>query len=211
MEDLFDDASSQTIEVEEDILWLKRFCHPSTLASVISQIAVQAPWRHMATKSGRQINVAMTNCGRLGWVSDRQGYYYSELDPQSGKRWPGMPDVFRDLAQSAAQIAGFEDFDPDACLMNRYQPGQGMGAHQDRNERDLSQPIVSVSLGLSARFFLKGLDNRGKASSIDLSSGDVMVWGRGARLVYHGVRPLKPGVDPVFGECRINLTFRRAG
>lgn len=211
MNDLFDDGLPEIFEVEDDIFWLKRFCDPLSLVSAVDQVVARAPWRHMATRSGRQINVAMTNCGHLGWVSDRRGYRYSALDPESGEPWPAMPVEFVDLARSAARVVGFKAFEPDACLMNRYQAGQGMGSHQDRNECDFSQPIVSVSLGLPARFFIKGLENRGQAKSLDLSSGDTVVWGRGARLVYHGVRPLKGGVDPVFGEYRVNLTFRRAG
>jgi len=159
------------------------------------------------------MSVAMTNCGELGWVSDRRGYRYSAIDPETGKPWPAMPAVMQSLAAEAADLAGYPGFKPDACLINRYVPGAQMGAHQDRNERDRSQPIVSVSLGIPARFFVMLEDTADSAKSIpvDLSDGDVIVFGGAARMCSHGVRKLKSGLHPLWGEARWNLTFRMAG
>ena len=170
-----------------------------------------APFRHMVTPGGFRMSVAMTNCGALGWVTDRSGYRYDPLDPQSGRRWPAMPASFLTLAQAAAAEAGFDGFHPDACLVNRYQPGARLSLHQDRNELDLRQPVVSVSLGLPALFLFGGERRADKPLRIGLEHGDVVVWGGPARLRYHGVAPLKTGHHALLGDCRINLTFRKAG
>ena len=176
----------------------------------IRGIAREAPFRRMVTPGGLPMSVSMTNCGPLGWVSDRAGYRYSAVDPESGRAWPAMPEAFRGLAVSAAAAAGFAGFAPDACLINRYAPGAKMSPHQDKDERDLEQPIVSVSLGLPAVFQFGGLARREPLERIALEDGDVVVWGGPARLRYHGVLPLKPGDHPVFGPYRYNLTFRTA-
>lgn len=157
------------------------------------------------------MSVAMTNCGALGWVTDRAGYRYSERDPVSGQRWPEMPAEFRDLAVRAAARAGYRDFAPDACLINRYEPGARMALHQDRDEPDLSAPIVSVSLGLPAVFLWGGAERADRPTRIRLGHGDVVVWGGETRLNFHGVAPLADGEHPGLGRQRINLTFRRAG
>jgi alkylated DNA repair protein (DNA oxidative demethylase) len=164
----------------------------------------------MITPGGFRMSVAMTNCGPLGWVSDRTGYRYSPLDPESGAAWPAMPKCFIDLAANAAEAAGFANFTPDACLINRYEPGAKMSLHQDKDERDFEQPIVSVSLGLPATFQFGGDRRSGGAARIPLQHGDVVVWGGPARLRYHGVLPLKDGEHPKLGACRMNLTFRKA-
>ncbi len=169
-----------------------------------------APLRHMLTPGGLRMSVAMSNCGSLGWISDRHGYRYSADDPQSGQAWPKMPEVFAQLAHEAAATAGFADFIPDACLINRYEPGAKLSLHQDRDERDFSQPIVSVSLGLPATFLFGGLHRGDRALRIPLVHGDVVVWGGPSRLRHHGVLPLKDGTHSVLGACRINLTFRKA-
>jgi alkylated DNA repair protein (DNA oxidative demethylase) len=153
----------------------------------------------------------MTNAGPLGWVSDRRGYRYDPIDPDSGKPWPAMPDVFLELAETAAARAGFSGFVPDACLINRYEPGTRLTLHQDRNERDFGQPIVSVSLGIPAVFQFGGMRRTDRALRVPLAHGDVVVWGGPARLRYHGVLPLKPNQHEALGECRINLTLRCAG
>jgi alkylated DNA repair protein (DNA oxidative demethylase) len=157
------------------------------------------------------MSVATTNCGALGWLSDRKGYRYGERDPESGKPWPPMPDSFRSVAIQAAAAAGFRGFAPDACLVNRYVAGTRLTLHQDRNERDFRQPIVSVSLGLPAVFLFGGTRRSDKPARIPLEHGDVAVWGGPARLRFHGVMPLKDGHDPLLGACRFNLTFRKAG
>ena len=177
----------------------------------LQAVLAQAPLRHMVTPGGFRMSVAMSNCGALGWVSDATGYRYDALDPGSGRPWPALPGSFVALAGQAAAQAGFSDFVPDACLINRYEPGARLTLHQDRNERDLRQPIVSVSLGLPAVFLFGGLKRNDPTLRVPLVHGDVVVWGGPARLRYHGVLALKPGHHVLTGACRINLTLRRAG
>jgi DNA oxidative demethylase len=181
------------------------------LVSALNAIVESAPFRHMVTPSGFRMSVAMTNCGALGWVTDRTGYRYDEIDPETGLQWPAMPPVFLRLAASAAHAAGFPRFSPDACLINRYQPGARLSLHQDRNERDFDQPVVSVSLGLPAIFQFGGSKRSDKTVRIPVIHGDVIVWGGSARLRYHGVAPLKKGNHPLLRGYRYNLTFRKAG
>jgi DNA oxidative demethylase len=181
------------------------------LIPALKAVVERAPFRHMVTPGGFRMSVAMTNCGRLGWVTDRTGYRYDEIDPETGRRWPAMPLVFLRLAVNAAQAAGFPLFSPDACLINRYQPGARLTLHQDKNERDFGQPIVSVSLGLPAIFQFGGLDRSDTTTRIPVVHGDVIVWGGPARLRYHGVAPLKEGTHTLLGGYRYNLTFRKAG
>ncbi len=183
----------------------------AVLWDAVRAIEAAAPFRHMITPGGFQMSVAMTNCGSLGWVTDRSGYRYTAIDPETGRDWPALPESFRLLAASAAEAGGFPKFKADACLVNRYEPGAKMSLHQDKNEQDYSQPIVSVSLGLPAVFLFGGLERSDKAARVRLHHGDVVVWGGPARLRYHGILPLKPGEHPLTGACRINLTFRAAG
>lgn len=180
------------------------------LLDAIDAVVAQAPFRHMQTPGGHTMSVAMTSCGNAGWVTDRRGYRYAADDPDSGRPWPQMPAVLRDLAQRAAADAGFAGFDPDACLINRYVPGAKMALHQDKDERDFSAPIVSVSLGLPVIFQFGGMARSDKPRRYDLRHGDVFVWGGPSRLVYHGVLTLKDGDHPLLGKQRINLTFRNA-
>ncbi len=182
----------------------------AALIDAIHTVAQAAPFRHLVTPGGFRMSVAMTNCGALGWVSDRRGYRYDPIDPESGKPWPAMPDIFRALAGDAATAAGFADFQPEACLINRYEPGTRLTLHQDRDENNYEQPIVSVSLGLPAMFQFGGLARSDKTQKIPLQHGDVVVWGGPSRLRYHGILPLKPGHHPILGAQRLNLTFRRA-
>jgi len=181
------------------------------LLDAIDRVAAGSPFRHMLTPGGRHMSVAMTNCGALGWISDRGGYRYAALDPQSGRPWPAMPESFLELAASAAKRAGFAGFVPDACLVNRYEPGARLTLHQDRDERDFSAPIVSVSLGLPAVFLFGGERRTDRPQKVALAHGDVVVWGGPARLRFHGVLPLADGNHPLTGRHRINLTLRRAG
>jgi len=201
------------IEVAPGAVLLPEFARPDdvALSNAVAEIAAAAPFRNMITPGGFRMSVAMTNCGALGWVTDRTGYRYTAIDPQSGSPWPRMPDLFHDLAARAADSAGFAGFQPDACLINRYEPGAKMSLHQDKNEIDYTQPIVSVSLGLPAVFLFGGMERKDKAARVKLHHGDVVVWGREARLRFHGILPLKAGEHPVTGACRINLTFRVAG
>lgn len=181
----------------------------SDLLAAVDSIAAAAPFRHMVT-SGGAMSVAMTNCGTLGWVSDRTSYRYDPNDPESGRPWPAMPESFSELAQQAAASAGYPRFVPDACLINRYEPGARMSLHQDKDERDFREPIVSVSLGLPATFLFGGDKRADKAERVALSHGDVVVWGGPTRLRYHGVLALKSGLHSLVASHRINLTFRRA-
>jgi len=183
----------------------------AALHDALNEVIAQAPLRHMVTPGGLRMSVAMTNCGALGWVSDRRGYRYDAVDPDSGKPWPAMPSAFRSLAVDAAEQAGFVDFEPDACLVNRYEPGARLSLHQDRDEKDYAQPIVSVSLGLPAVFLFGGLRRADKALRVPLAHGDVVVWGGPARLRFHGVLPLAQGEHAFAGAFRFNLTFRQAG
>jgi DNA oxidative demethylase len=182
----------------------------SALLAALRSVAAKAPFRHMTTPGGYRMSVAMTNCGPLGWITDRSGYRYDSIDPESGKRWPVMPEAFLTLATSASREAGFPNFQPDACLINRYEPGTKLSLHQDKDEKDFSQPIVSVSLGIPATFLFGGLRRVDKTERIGLRHGDVVVWGGAARLRYHGVAPLKDAEHPRLGRVRINLTFRKA-
>jgi len=174
-------------------------------------VIAEAPLRHMVTPGGLAMAVAMTNCGPLGWVSDRRGYRYQGTDPLSGEPWPAMPAVFRSLAGRAASAAGFDGFEPDACLVNRYEPGTRLSLHQDRDETDHGAPIVSVSLGLPAVFLWGGLKRADRPHRVPLVHGDVVVWGGPSRLVFHGVAPLAAGEHDRLGAQRVNLTFRKAG
>ena len=197
--------------LEEGAVLLRGFAAEEALALVqaIGQVAQAAPFRHLVTPGGYTMSVAMTNCGRVGWFSDRSGYRYSPTDPDSGEPWPAMPVVFLGLAERAAAAAGFDGYDPDACLINRYAPGAKLGLHQDRDERDQWAPIVSVSLGLPAVFLWGGKRRSDAVRRLRVENGDVAVWGGPARFIYHGVAPLKDGTHPLTGAVRLNLTFRK--
>jgi len=183
----------------------------SELMAAVERIGAAAPFRHLTTPGGHLMSVAMTNCGELGWVSDRSGYRYQHVDPLSGEPWPAMPALLGCNAAEAAEATGYARFMPDACLINRYQPGARLSLHQDRNERDMDAPIVSMSLGLPAVFLFGGPRRSDRPRRIRLDHGDVVVWGGPTRLVFHGVEPLDDGLHPLTGRCRINLTFRKAG
>jgi alkylated DNA repair protein (DNA oxidative demethylase) len=213
--DLFESVAdilpSQEVMAEGAVL-LRGFASPfeSELIAALRHIAGQAPFRHMVTPGGHQMSVAMTNCGTLGWVTDRSGYRYDGNDPETGKPWPAMPAAFCRLAGQAAAEAGFFEFSPDACLVNRYQPGARMSLHQDKDEKDFGAPIVSVSLGLPAIFLFGGLKRSDRPRRFRLQHGDVVVWGGPTRLAFHGVAPLADGEHGLIGRQRINLTFRKA-
>jgi DNA oxidative demethylase len=214
--DLFAAPPERGVAVEplaEGATILRRFAEPAAadLVATIPQITAVSPFRTMVTPGGYTMSVAMTNCGRLGWVTDRRGYRYDPIDPTTHRPWPALPAIFRDLAGRAAAEAGFGPFEPDACLVNRYDPGTRLSMHQDRNERDFGAPIVSVSLGLPAVFMFGGARRQDRARRVRLESGDVVVWGGPARLTFHGVAPLADGEHPLTGRHRLNLTFRRAG
>jgi alkylated DNA repair protein (DNA oxidative demethylase) len=181
-----------------------------TLLSALQSVAAVAPFRHMITPGGFRMSVAMTNCGHAGWVTDKTGYRYDPIDPETGQPWPAMPPAFLNLAKQAAAAGGFRDFEPDVCLVNRYEPGARLSLHQDKDEQDFTAPIVSVSLGLPAVFLFGGLKRSIRPARIPLTNGDVVVWGGPSRLTFHGVAKLPDGEHPATGRARINLTFRKA-
>lgn len=212
--DLFDDPLREAREpLGPGAFVLPGFALPfvDELLPAIRALAGRAPFRRMVTPGGFTMSVALTNCGALGWTSDRRGYRYSPTDPDTGLPWPAMPESFARLAREAAAAAGFDGFAPDACLVNRYEPGARLSLHQDKDERDYEAPIVSVSLGMPAVFLFGGLERGDKAARIPLQHGDVVVWGGADRLRFHGVLPLKDQPHPALGSLRINLTFRKAG
>jgi DNA oxidative demethylase len=214
---LFDQTSDDTSTRKEELCPGAFVLHgfalrdETELLKAFHEVIARAPFRHMVTPGGFRMSVAMTNCGSLGWVTDRTGYRYDAIDPESGQPWPPMPDSFLKLAQDAAAAASFTGFVPDACLVNRYEAGAKLSLHQDKDERDFTAPIVSVSLGIPALFLFGGMNRADKTRRVPVSHGDVIVWGGPARLRYHGVLPLKEGQHPLLGGYRVNLTFRKAG
>lgn len=212
MLDLFGEEEPWQEPLAEGAVILRRRVreHAEALMREILQIASQNPFHHRITPGGHRMSVAMTNCGNFGWASDSRGYQYTEQDAENGRKWPPMPALFRSLALECANEAGFSHFNPDACLINRYEPGAKLTLHQDKDEKDLRQPIVSVSLGLPAVFQFGGFERGDSTQRVLLEHGDVVVWGGPSRLRYHGILPLKPGVHPLAGAFRYNLTFRRA-
>ena len=208
---LFDDYPVD-VPLASGAVLLGRFARADETAVVaaLTAIEAQAPFRHMLTPGARRMSVAMTNCGSVGWVSDAAGYRYAPHDPLSDRPWPEMPTVFRQLAERASCAAGFPEFAPDACLINRYVPGAKLSLHQDKDEQDFTAPIVSVSLGLPATFLLGGMRRADPTRRIALVHGDVVVFGGESRLRYHGILPLADGDHPLLGRVRINLTFRKA-
>jgi alkylated DNA repair protein (DNA oxidative demethylase) len=215
--DLFDHTDTPARQWQEPLapgaVVLRSFAHAEARAlhAAVLTVLAKSPPATMVTPGGHCMSVTTTSCGKLGWVSDDSGYRYAEADPQTGRPWPAMPVRLRALAQRAASEAGFDGFDPDACLINVYAPGARMSLHQDRNERDFTAPIVSVSLGLPAVFQFGGFRRADRAQRVPLGHGDVVVWGGESRMRFHGVLPVKPGRHPLTGEARINLTFRKAG
>ena len=179
------------------------------LLQAVEAVLQQAPLRHMLTPGGYTMSVSTSSCGPLGWVSDPRGYRYAAHDPLSGQAWPTIPAVGLALAQQAAARAGYPQFAPDACLINQYQPGAKLSLHQDRDEQDLSAPIVSLSLGLPAVFLFGTPRRQDRPQRYRLVHGDVVVWGGPSRLAFHGVAPLAEGAHALLGRRRINLTFRQ--
>lgn len=214
--DLFNDedtAQHGREQIGPQSFVLRGFALPysDALLQGVDAVAAQSPFRHMHTPGGYTMSVALTNCGTLGWTSDAHGYRYTRIDPLSGQPWPDLPDAFLRLAQAAAADAGFPGFTPDACLVNRYEPGSRLSLHQDKNERDYDAPIVSVSLGMPALFLFGGHARTDKAARVPLLHGDVVVWGGVDRLRYHGVLPMKDAPHARLGSQRVNFTLRKAG
>lgn len=212
--DLFgDDIPGARVPMGRRAVVLRGFALPCVdrLLPAVEAVAAVSPFRHMRTRGGYTMSVALTNCGALGWTTDQHGYRYTGIDPLTGSPWPAMPEVFSTLAREAAAKAGFPDFEPDACLINQYELDSRMSLHQDRNEQDFSAPIVSVSLGMTATFLFGGHERSDKAARISLNHGDIAVWGGEDRLRFHGILPLKGTPHLLLGSRRINFTFRKAG
>ncbi|HEY4065550.1 MAG TPA: DNA oxidative demethylase AlkB [Burkholderiaceae bacterium] len=213
--ELFDADASMApadLELEPGARVLRAFAlaEAAALLEAIERVAQAAPWRRMTTARGWRMSVATTNCGEAGWLSDQRGYRYDAIDPLTNRAWPALPASFKDLAARAARAAGFEHFAPDACLINRYEPGARLSLHQDRDERDFAAPIVSVSLGVPATFLWGGGTRADRPRRVRLEHGDVVVWGGPARLNFHGVDTLREDRHALTGSLRLNLTFRRA-
>lgn len=210
MDLLLPDTRPAYEKLEEGAVLLRQFATPqeAELLLALKQVARQAPFRHMLTPGGGAMSAAMTSCGAVGWVSSPQGYAYTTLDPASQRPWPAAPAGLLRLAQKAAQAAGYPHFSPNTCLLNRYESGSQMGLHQDRDERDTTQPIVSLSLGRTGLFMWGGRKRTDRVRTFPLEHGDVLVWGGPARLHYHGIKGLGPHTHPLTGMTRFNITFR---
>lgn len=210
MLDLFADTPpwQESLGPGATILRRRALAEANILLAGIGRVSAQSPFRQMVTPGGYTMSVAMTNCGEVGWTTDMHGYLYAGVDPQTGQHWPAMPSAFLPLAQACAREAGYDHFQPDACLINRYAPGAKLSLHQDKDEKALRAPIVSVSLGLPAVFQFGGLKRNEPLQRVLLEHGDVVVWGGESRLFYHGIQPLKEGHHPATGAFRYNLTFR---
>lgn len=212
--DLFDDLPEQSDTTQQHIapgaVLLHGFARDEAgaLLQAVEAVLHQAPLRHMQTPGGYTMSVAMSNCGPLGWVSSASGYRYAARDPLTGQPWPPMPVCLLDLAQRAAAASGYLHFEPDACLINQYVPGAKLSLHQDKDEQDLSAPIVSLSLGLPAVFLFGTPSRKDRPQRYRLVHGDVVVWGGPSRLAFHGVTTLADGEHVLLGRRRLNLTFR---
>ena len=209
MSDLFQSLRPPVESIADGVTVLAGFADTASLLAYLPDIQAAADFRNMHTPGGKKISVAVTNCGALGWVSDQRGYRYQATDPLTGQRWAPMPEAWHQIARDAAALAGFQNFHPNACLINRYLPGNRMTAHQDKNERDFSQPVVTISTGLAGEFRIWGEERVGAATGVPVYDGDVLVMGGPARLWYHGVNTIKadPSGHP---PHRISLTFRNA-
>ena len=205
-------AGQATEPLGERAVMLRGFAaaEAPAIMEAVQAVVAAAPFRNMITPGGYRMSVAMTSCGRVGWITDRSGYRYSPIDPDTGRAWPPMPDLFRALAGRAAAAGAFQGFAPDSCLINRYEPGARLSLHQDKDEQDLDAPVVSVALGLPATFLFGGAERRDRPRRIRMESGDVAVWGGPTRLAFHGIDTLADGEHALTGRCRINLTLRRA-
>jgi alkylated DNA repair protein (DNA oxidative demethylase) len=208
--DLFDQLKPEYEDITEGVCLLPNFADTTSLMGLINGLLEDAPLRNLITPGGKKMAVAMSNCGSLGWYSDKQGYRYTENDPLSATPWPNMPIEFKELAYLAALKAGSPDFDPDACLINQYATGIKLSPHIDHDEADKSWPIVSVSIGVPAIFQLYGNERGGKPTNIPVKDGDVIVFGGPARHYYHGVKKIELNTHPLTGPFRYNLTFRKA-
>ncbi len=208
--DLFSDISPEMEELAPGIFLFQRYVDETEIFNIVNYARAEAPIRHMITPGGKKINVSGVSMGDAGWYSDRRGYRYEKTDPLSGKPWPKIPDDIGEIVTIAAAKAGFNNFVPDSCFINCYEPGVRLTAHIDQDEVDFSKPIVSISLGVSAIFQVFGEKRGGKAMNIPLHSGDLLIFGGPARRHYHGVKKIETQSHPLTGDKRYNLTFRKA-
>lgn len=205
------EINPKRVELGEEAMILRGYASDIAvdLFNDINAIISESPLRKMQTPNGYTMSVQTTSCGSFGWVSDAKGYRYERNDPLTRQPWPAMPSSFIKLANQAASEAGFNNFVPDCCLINHYQAGTKLSLHKDKDERDFTAPIVSVSLGLPAIFLFGGLNRSDPTQRYKLEHGDIAVWGGKSRLVYHGIQPLIDGNHPLTGHSRINITFRK--
>lgn len=213
MRDLFEDEeSSHAVAMGESAFVLPGFALPEQqlLIEGLADLEARSPFRHMVTPNGFTMSLALINCGKFGWTSSRLGYRYMQVDPVTGEPWPEMPEGFALLANQAAQAAGFDNFEPNACVINRYLPGAKLSLHQDKHERNMRHPVVTISLGMTATFLFGGNERGDRTLRTELHHGDAAVWGRGDRLRYHGVLPLGDKPHPIMGSRRFSITFRKA-
>lgn len=210
--DLFADMPEQqriTLGKQAVVLRQRASALADQLVAEIQSVVTQAPLYQMVTPGGLPMSVRTTSCGSHGWASDQRGYGYASAQPNA-EAWPPIPPNWRDLAVAAAKEAGFVQFAPDTCLVNQYRLDSRMTLHQDRSEQDLRQPVVSISLGMSALFLWGGMQRSDKAAHVELHHGDVVVWGGVDRLRFHGIKHLTGAPHPSLGAMRYNLTLRRA-
>lgn len=209
-DDLFaDDRRDFAFAPDSIVLGGYALPYEAALLEGLNKVLAVAPWRYWDTPGGHRMSAAKSNCGALGWVSNRKGYYYSSIDPDKGQPWPAMPDIFLSVAKAAAATANFPNFSPDSCLLNQYFPGAKLSLHQDSDEKDLTSPVVTISLGLTAIFLFGGMQRTDRTQKIRLAHGDVVVWGGESRLAFHGIQPLKESFHPALGTERISITFRK--
>lgn len=186
-----------------------------TILDAVASILAEAPPFRLQMPTGPTMINSLTNCGALGWLSDRRGYRYEPNHPVTGKPWPPIPAPVLDSARELVARSGLGDFDPDACLVNLYAADGRLSLHRDYDEADFKWPIVSFSFGNDADFLLGGLKRSDPVTRLTLRSGDVLVLGGQSRLRYHGVRRIRPGTSAIAHAAipesgRINLTLRRA-
>jgi len=216
MNDLFSDillekpSQTRCIDHGHGLLQIKGLAPYELCLFHIHKIAAYSPFRKMMTPMGHPMKVSTCNCGEYGWISNERGYQYSPIDPLTKRHWCAIPQEFLQLHRYALQLSNLPSFSPDSCLINRYEVGDAMGLHQDKDEVDTSLPIVSISLGLIAVFQVGGLERNATKKDILLESGDVLILSGHSRGVFHGVKPVKLNPLNPSSIYRYNLTLRKS-
>lgn len=203
-------AKPDVINMGQGIFHIKQLAPSQLCVQLISHISEISPFRQMMTPMGHPTQASMTNCGKYGWISDLSGYRYTQIDPITKKSWPNLPREFLQIHKYACELAQVPHFTPDACLINRYEIGSAMGRHQDKNEKDKSWPIVSISLGLSAIFHIQPNQETALPIDILLEDGDVLILSGPSRLFSHAIKPIKANPLQPKQSIRYNLTLRRS-